>query len=372
MQLTTVWFILIAVLWTGYFVLEGFDFGVGILLPFLGRSDTDRRTMINSIGPVWDGNEVWLLTAGGATFAAFPLWYASLFSGFYLALLLILVALILRGVSFEFRSKVDSARWRRVWDQAIFWGSALPALLWGVAFGNIVRGVPLNAAHVYTGNLLTLLNPYGLLAGLATLTLFTLHGAIFLTLKTTGDLRARSRAAAVRVAAATVPLAAAFLLASQIAHGRLATDITAALAAVALLAAVAAALRGREGWAFLGTAVTLVLAVATLFGDLWPNVLPSTTSAVYSLTVHNASSSHYTLLVMTWVAAIFTPVVLAYQTWTYWVFRSRVSGTPLPSPLAGLGGLGGSGGSPAGSSDGAGPAPAGGLGGPVTQVPSGP
>jgi cytochrome d ubiquinol oxidase subunit II len=220
-----------------------------------------------------------------------------------------------------------------------------------------------------TGNLLTLLNPYGLLAGLATLTLFTLHGAIFLTLKTTGDLRARSRVAALRVAAATVPLAAAFLLASQIAHGRLATDITAALAAVALLAAVAAALRGREGWAFAGTAVTLVLAVATLFGDLWPNVLPSTTSAAYSLTVHNASSSHYTLLVMTWVAVIFTPVVLAYQTWTYWVFRSRVSGTPLPSPLSGLGGLGGSGGSPSG---GTGPAPAGGLGGPVTQVPSGP
>ena len=368
MQLTTVWFILIAVLWTGYFVLEGFDFGVGILLPFLGRSDTDRRTMINTIGPVWDGNEVWLLTAGGATFAAFPLWYASLFSGFYLALLLILVALILRGVSFEFRGKVDSVRWRRVWDQAIFWGSALPALLWGVAFGNIVRGVPLNAAHVYTGNLLTLLNPYGLLAGLATLTLFTLHGAIFLTLKTTGELRARARVAALRVAAATVPLAAAFLLATQVAHGRLVTDITAALAAVALLAAVAAALRGHEGWAFAGTAVTLVLAVATLFGDLWPDVLPSTTSAAYSLTVHNASSSHYTLLVMTWVAVIFTPVVLAYQTWTYWVFRSRVSGTPLPSLPSGLGGLGG----PGGPSSGPGPAPAGGIGGPVTHVPSGP
>src|ERR1017187_1454218 len=214
MNLATVWFILIPVLWTGYFVLEDFDFGVGILLPFVGRSETGRRILINSVGPVWDGNEVWLITAGGATFAAFPLWHAALFSGFYLALLIILVALIVRGVSFEFRGKVDSDRWRRNWDRAIFFGSALPALLWGVAFGNIVRGVPLNAAHVYTGNLLTLLNPYGLLAGLATLTLFTLHGAIFLTLKTTGDLRARSRAAAVRVAAATVPLAAAFLLAS--------------------------------------------------------------------------------------------------------------------------------------------------------------
>ena len=190
MALTTLWFILIAVLWIGYFVLEGFDFGVGILLPFLGRDDADRRAMIGTIGPVWDGNEVWLLTAGGATFAAFPLWYASLFSGFYLALLLILVALIVRGVSFEFRGKLETARWRKGWDQAIFWGSALPALLWGVAFANIVRGVPMNAAHVVTGNLLTLLNPYGLLGGLATLTLFALHGAIFLSLRTTGDLRA--------------------------------------------------------------------------------------------------------------------------------------------------------------------------------------
>jgi cytochrome bd ubiquinol oxidase subunit II len=333
MPLTTVWFILIAVLWTGYFVLEGFDFGVGVLLPFLGRDDTDRRTLINAIGPVWDGNEVWLLTAGGATFAAFPLWYASLFSGFYLALLLILVALIIRGVSFEFRSKVDSRRWRANWDRVIFWGSALPALLWGVAFANIVRGVPLNAAHVYTGNLLTLLNPYGLLGGLATLTLFALHGAIFLSLKTTGDLRVRARRAAWRIALAAVPSAALFLLASQVARGRLAADITAALAAIALLAAVAAITRGREGWAFTGTAVTLALAVATLFGDLWPNVLPSTTSAAYSLTVHNAASGHYTLTVMTWVAVIFTPVVLAYQGWTYWVFRKRLitPGTPPAS-----------------------------------------
>ena len=325
MQLTTVWFILIAVLWTGYFVLEGFDFGVGILLPFLGRGDAERRTIINTIGPVWDGNEVWLITAGGATFAAFPLWYASLFSGFYLALLLILVGLIVRGVCFEFRSKVDSERWRRTWDRAIFWGSALPALLWGVAFGNIVRGVPLNAAGTYTGNLLTLLNPYGLLGGLALLTLCTLHGAIFLSLKTTGELRARARRAALRVAVATVPLAAGFLLASQLAHGRPATDVTAALAAVALLAGVAAIRGGREGWAFLGTAVTLVLAVATLFGDLWPDVLPSSTAAAYSLTVHNAASAHYTLAVMTWVAVIFTPVVIAYQGWTYWVFRQRLT-----------------------------------------------
>jgi cytochrome d ubiquinol oxidase subunit II len=340
MNLATVWFILIAILWTGYFVLEGFDFGVGILLPVLGRDNTDRRMMINTIGPVWDGNEVWLLTAGGATFAAFPLWYASLFSGFYLALLVILVALIIRGVSFEFRGKVDSVRWRRNWDRAIFTGSVLPALLWGVAFANILRGVPLNAAGVYTGNLLTLLNPYGLLGGLATLSLFTLHGAIFLSLKTTGDLRVRARSLAVRVAAAAVPLAAAFLAISQVAHGKPATDVTAAVAAVALLAAVAAAFRGREGWAFAGTAVTLVLTVATLFGDLYPDVLPSSTRATFSLTVSNASSAHYALLVMTWVALIFTPIVLLYQGWTYWVFRKRLSRSDILPPAAPAGSAG--------------------------------
>jgi cytochrome d ubiquinol oxidase subunit II len=340
MNLATVWFILIAILWTGYFVLEGFDFGVGILLPFLGRDNTDRRMMINTIGPVWDGNEVWLLTAGGATFAAFPLWYASLFSGFYLALLVILVALIIRGVSFEFRGKVDSVRWRRNWDRAIFTGSALPALLWGVAFANILRGVPLNAAGVYTGNLLTLLNPYGLLGGLTTLSLFTLHGAIFLSLKTTGDLRVRARALAVRVAVAAVPLAAAFLAISQVAHGKPATDVTAAVAAVALLGAVAAAFRGREGWAFAGTAVTLVLTVATLFGDLYPDVLPSSTRAAFSLTVSNASSAHYALLVMTWVALIFTPIVLLYQGWTYWVFRKRLSRSDILPPAAPAGSAG--------------------------------
>lgn len=334
MQLTTVWFVLIAVLWTGYFVLEGFDFGVGVILPFLGRGDGERRALINTIGPFWDGNEVWLITAGGATFAAFPQWYASLFSGFYLALLLILVALILRGVSFEFRSKVPSARWRRNWDRAIFWGSGVSALLWGVAFANIVRGVPLNADHVYTGNLLTLLNPYGLLGGLATLSLFALHGAIFTALKTTGELRARARRMALRLAAAAVPVAAVFLAVSQFAYGRLATDITAALAAVALLGGVAAAARGREGWAFLGTGLTIALAVATLFGDLWPNVLPSSTAAAYSLTVHNAASSHYTLTVMTWVAVIFTPVVLAYQGWTYWVFRKRIAVHHIPPSSA--------------------------------------
>ena len=334
MNLATFWFILIAILWSGYFVLEGFDFGVGILLPFLGKDDAQRRTMINAIGPVWDGNEVWLLTAGGAMFAAFPAWYATLFSGFYLPLLIILAALIIRGVCFEFRSKVESPRWRANWDRALFLGSALPALLWGVAFANIVRGVPLNAAHVYTGNLLTLLNWYGLLGGLVTLSLFTLHGAIFTALRTTGELSQRARRTAVRVALAAVPLAAVFLAVTQYSHGKPATDVTAAVAAVALIGAAVAAARGREGLAFTGNALTLVLAVATLFGDLWPNVLPSSTSAAYSLTVANASSAHYTLVVMTWVALLFTPVVLAYQGWTYWVFRQRLTGGPDPGTPA--------------------------------------
>jgi cytochrome d ubiquinol oxidase subunit II len=335
MTLADFWFILIAVLWIGYFVLEGFDFGVGILLPVIGRSDAERRTLINAIGPVWDGNEVWLLTAGGATFAAFPLWYATLFSGFYLALLIILLALIVRGVAFEFRGKVADPRWRARWDVAIVVGSALPALLWGVAFGNIVRGVPVNAGGVFTGNLLTLLNPYALLGGLATLTLFALHGAVFLGLKTTGDLRDRARVAGLRIAIAAVPVAAAFLLVSQIAHGKAWTDLTAAVAAVALLAGVGMMLRKREGLAFAGLAITLLLTVVTLFGNLYPNVLPSTTDPAYSLTVANASSAHYTLVVMTWVALIFTPVVLAYQGWTYWVFRKRLRVTDFSVSSAG-------------------------------------
>jgi cytochrome d ubiquinol oxidase subunit II len=335
MNLATFWFILIAILWSGYFVLEGFDFGVGILLPFLGKDDAQRRTLINTIGPVWDGNEVWLLTAGGAMFAAFPLWYATLFSGFYLPLLLILAALIIRGVCFEFRSKVEDPRWRTAWDRALFFGSAVPALLWGVAFANIARGVPMNAAHVYTGNLLTLLNWYGLLGGLVTLSLFTLHGAVFLALRTTGELSRRARRTAVRTALAAVPLAAVFLAVTQYGHGRPATDVTAAVAAVALIGGAAAAVRGREGWAFTGTALTLVLAVATLFGDLWPNVMPSSTSAAYSLTVANASSAHYTLVVMSWVALLFTPVVLAYQAWSYWVFRKRLAGPAAAAPVTG-------------------------------------
>jgi cytochrome bd ubiquinol oxidase subunit II len=330
-SLNDVWFALIAVLWTGYFVLEGFDFGVGILLPVLGRGDeTRRRVLLNTIGPVWDGNEVWLLVAGGATFAAFPEWYASLFSGFYLPLLIILVALIVRGVAFEYRGKVDSDRWRRNWDTAIVAGSLVPALLWGVAFGNIVRGVKLDAGHHYVGGFFDLLNPYALLGGVTTLLLFTTHGAIFLALKTTGDVRRSARRTATGTGIATVVAAGGFLLWTQIAHGKPVTAVTALVAALALVGGLLANRAGREGWAFLATAVTIVAATATLFLALHPNVMPSTLDPAYSLTVTNAASTPYTLKVMTWVAVAFTPVVLVYQGWTYWVFRKRIGTENIP------------------------------------------
>jgi cytochrome bd ubiquinol oxidase subunit II len=333
MELTDVWFALIAVLWCGYFVLEGFDFGVGMLLPVLGRTDTERRVLVNTIGPVWDGNEVWLLVAGGATFAAFPEWYATLFSGFYLPLLLILLALIIRGVAFEYRGKVDDPHWRRRWDACIVVGSLVPALLWGVAFGNILRGVKIDADGEYVGGFFDLLNPYSLLGGLTTLTLFALHGAVFLALRTTGDLRRRAARLAGRIVLATVPVAAAFLLWTQLRDGTVTSWLLAAVAAVALLAAVPAIRAGREGRAFAMTAVTILVATVTLFVTLYPNVMPSTLDPAYSLTVDNASSTRYTLKVMTWVAVVFTPIVLVYQGWTYWVFRRRIGVEHIP-PVA--------------------------------------
>ncbi len=331
MALTDIWFVLIAVLWTGYFVLEGFDFGVGMLLPLVAHTDTDRRVAINTIGPIWDGNEVWLLVAGGATFAAFPEWYASLFSGFYLALLLILVALILRGVAFEFRGKIDSTHWRRNWDLAIVVGSTVPALLWGVAFANIVAGVPLDANHEYTGTLFTLLNPYALLGGLTTLTLFAFHGAVFLTLKTTGPVREQAAQLARIAGIAVILLGGTFLLWTLLTHDKLWTVVPVLVAAGALITAVLAGIRGREGWAFTLTTLAIVAVTVTLFGTLYPNVLPSSTNPAFSLTTTNAASTPYTLTIMTWVAAVFTPIVLAYQTWTLWVFRRRISPADIPA-----------------------------------------
>ncbi|MFD8393118.1 cytochrome d ubiquinol oxidase subunit II [Streptomyces sp. NPDC059680] len=336
MQLHDVWFVLIAVLWTGYFFLEGFDFGVGILTKLLARNRPERRVLINTIGPVWDGNEVWLLTAGGATFAAFPEWYATLFSGFYLPLLIILVCLIVRGVAFEYRAKRPEENWQRNWETAIFWTSLIPAFLWGVAFGNIVRGVKIDQHFEYVGSLGDLLNPYALLGGLVTLTLFTFHGAVFTALKTVGDIRVRARKLALWVGLVTAVVAVGFLLWTQADSGDGKSLMALVVAVAALMAALVANQFGREGWAFALSGVTIVAAVAMLFLSLFPNVMPSTLNGDWSLTVSNASSSPYTLKIMTWLAAIATPLVVLYQGWTYWVFRKRI-GTQHIAPDAAAG-----------------------------------
>ncbi|MDF0371178.1 MULTISPECIES: cytochrome d ubiquinol oxidase subunit II [Streptomyces] len=324
MELHDVWFVLIAVLWTGYFFLEGFDFGIGVLTKLLARDRKERRVLINTIGPVWDGNEVWLLSAGGATFAAFPEWYATLFSGFYLPLLVILLCLIVRGVAFEYRAKRPEERWQANWEHAIFWTSLIPAFLWGVAFGNIVRGVKIDADMEYVGNLWDLLNPYAILGGLVTLSLFTFHGAVFAGLKTVGDIRSRARGLAVKLGLATAVLALGFLVWTQAENGNVPSLVAMIIAVVSLVLAIGAVSAGREGWSFAFSGVTIAAAVAMLFLTLFPNVMPSSLDDAWSLTVSNASSSPYTLKIMTWCAGIATPVVLLYQGWTYWVFRKRI------------------------------------------------
>jgi len=328
--LQTLWFILIAVLWIGFFFLEGFDFGVGMLLPFLGKKDEERRAIINTIGSVWDGNEVWLLTAGGATFAAFPHWYATMFSGFYLALFLLLVGLILRGISFEYRSKDANPAWRNRFDWMIAIGSFLSSLLLGAAFANLARGVPINENMMFTGNLFTLLNPYGLIGGLTTVTVFILHGANFLGLKLDGELRER-----VHKLSKKIYVAAAIITTLLLASTYFYTDITSKLGinpGVTPIASYAALLvtiyfinRRMEGWAFIMTALHIVLTQVTFFTLMFPRVMISSTDPAYSLTIYNASSSQYTLTVMSIIALIFVPIVLAYQGWTYYMFRKRIT-----------------------------------------------
>lgn len=330
MDLPLVWFVLIAVLWTGYLVLEGFDFGVGMLLPVLGRRDRERRVLINTIGPVWDGNEVWLLTAGGATFAAFPEWYATMFSGFYVPLLLILLALIVRVVAFEWRGKIDDDRWRAWADRAIIVGSFVPAVLWGVAFGNLVRGVHLDADHQYVGTFWDLLNPFALVGGATTALLFLTHGAVFLALKTDGDVRERAGRLAERLAVVSLGVAGAWAVWAQLAFSVAWTWAATGLAAVALLGLVSATRMRREGLAFTASAVTIVAAVVLIFGSMYPDVMPALDPA-NSLTVENASSTDYTLTIMTWVAVVLTPLVLLYQGWTYWVFRRRITVGQIPA-----------------------------------------
>lgn len=340
MSFNTFWFVIIAVLWIGYFILEGFDFGVGILLKTVAKTQAERRAVLTTLGPLWDGNEVWLLVAGGATFAAFPEWYATLFSGFYLPLFLILVSLIVRGVSFEYRSKYGDSKWRNRWDNAIVISSFLPALLWGVAFANIVRGVPLkeeNGVIEYAGGFFNLLNPYTLLGGLVTLSVFLTHGAIFLSLKTEGTIHDRARGLVTKIGLFAAVVTVAFLAITAVAYNSK-TEVygLAAVVAVAWLLALQFSHKGREGYAFIFSSVALAFAVITLFTTLYPNVMPSSLLESATLNITNASSTQYTLKVMTIVAVVLTPIVLIYQGWTYWVFRKRVSAKQISSPEVGV------------------------------------
>jgi cytochrome d ubiquinol oxidase subunit II len=330
MDLNTLWFILLTVLFCGFFFLEGFDYGVGLLLPFVARTDGERRAVINTIGPVWDGNEVWMITAGGAMFAAFPHMYATLFSGFYVALIFMLIGLIIRGVSFEFRSKREDPRWRKTWDWAIFFGSLLPALLWGVAVTNLMRGVAIEADLNYYGGLLPLLNPYSLFGGLVFLGLFIIHGASFLGIKLEGKVHQRVKALTGKLWIAAVILAVAFLIWTYLATDILNNPgwdglIPAVLTAVALLAYGLFYRMGKEGWTFIAGGLVIILATVMVFSGLFPRLMISTLDPANSLTIYNAASSPYTLRVITIVAGIFVPIVLAYQGWTYYTFREFLS-----------------------------------------------
>ncbi len=331
MDLNSLWFALIAILFTGFFCLEGFDYGVGMLLPFVAKNDNERRQVINTIGPFWDGNEVWLLTAGGAIFAAFPNWYATMFSGFYLALALVLLALIGRGVAFEFRSKDERPGWRAAWDWLIFIGSLLPALLFGVALANIIKGVPIDGQMQYVGGFFNLLNPFALIAGLAMVVVFAMYGALFLNLRTDGPVLQR-----VQAAAWWLWLPSVILMAALVVGAYLSTDIfqrlgvnpgIPALGAGAAILVAGWFVRSKQyGWAFIMTALTIILTTVTIFHGLYPRVMVSSLNPAWSLTIYNASSTPYTLTVMSIVALIFVPIVLIYQAWNYYVFRARVTG----------------------------------------------
>ncbi|MEJ6013011.1 cytochrome d ubiquinol oxidase subunit II [Corynebacterium sp. H127] len=326
MDLQTIWFLLVAVLFSGYFVLEGFDFGVGMILPWLKKEQ--RTAAIKTIGPVWDGNEVWLITAGGALFAAFPEWYATMFSGFYLPLFLILLGLILRGVGLEWRSKVETQTWRDRCDIGIIIGSWLAAILWGVAFGNIVRGVAIDAnRQIESGfdGFIALLNPFGLLGGVTFVLVFLIHGLLFLGLKAEEPLRGVAHGFAKKLIVPTILVAAAFLIWTQLAYGRTLTWLPLGLLVLCALAATLTLFKSRDGWAFACWASVIILCSAQLFGSLFPNLMPTTLADGVTLDIYNSSGSHYTLRVMSWAAFILTPLVLLYQGWTYWVFRKRVS-----------------------------------------------
>jgi cytochrome d ubiquinol oxidase subunit II len=328
------WFGLLGVLFGGFFLLEGFDFGVGILMPVLGRgSDSRRRVALNTIGPVWDGNEVWVITAVGAMLSAFPNWYASLFSGMYPIILLVLLSMILRVVAIEYRGKIDSRKWRARADLGIGIGSWVPAFGWGMLFANMLRGLPMVEGGRVSATLADLFSPYALLGGFATLLLFALHGAIFLALKTADEVREASVHLAKMLVAPTAVVVLGFALVTQLNHGKGWTWVLFAILALTLAAASVAAGSGRDGWAFVATSLTVIALVVTIFGTMYPNVLPSTTASEFNLTVYNASSTPYTLKFMTIAALIMTPIVLVYQGWTYWVFRKRISTAQIPAPI---------------------------------------
>ncbi len=329
LHLDTLWFIVLAILWVGFFVLEGFDFGVGMLHTIVGRTDTERRVAINTIGPWWDGNEVWLIVAGAGTFAAFPGWYATMFSALYLALLLVLAALIARGVAFEFQGKHTDPRWRATWTWCTTIGSLLIPLLIGVGLGDLLVGLPIDSAHNFTGNFFDLLTPYGLWTGLTLLGLCLLHGATFLKLRTTDVVRERARALARPLGWVASALVVGFVAYTLAVTGH--ADVPGPVQVLAVLSVLAAAWLARtdsDGWAFTASAVAIAATVGSLFIELYPNVMVSSTSAAYNLTVSNSASGHYALVVMTIVTALLFPVVLVYQGWSFHVFRARIQAPP--------------------------------------------
>jgi cytochrome bd ubiquinol oxidase subunit II len=339
MGLQQLWFVIIAALFLGFLVLEGFDFGVGMLMvPFgmIGEGDPEmrRRAALNTIGPVWDANEVWLITAGAAMFAAFPNWYATLFSALYLPLLAILFGMILRIVGIEWRGKIDENRWRAWADVGIAIGSWLPAILWGVALAILVRGLPIHSQHRVHLSIGDVLNAYTLLGGLATCVLFLFYGAVFAALKTAGPVRDDALRFARWLSAPVIVLAGGFGLWTQLAHGKTWTWLALAVAVIALLTAVALTWAGhREGWAFLCTVLVVAAVAVLLFGSLYPNLLPSTLNPDNSVTIYNGSSTPYTLKIMTWASLTLLPLVIAYQAWTYWVFRRRITADAIPASV---------------------------------------
>jgi cytochrome bd-type quinol oxidase subunit 2 len=326
MQLHTIWFIIIVVFWIGFFVLEGFDFGVGALHMLIGRTETERRVAINTIGPWWDGNEVWLIVAGASMFAAFPGWYATLFSAGYLALVLVLVALLGRGVSFEYRGKRSAARWRNGWSWTLTISSVLIPLLLGVALGDLLHGLPINAKQDYTGNFFDLLTGYGLMTGVTLLVLCLMHGATFLALRTTGELRERARLFTRRIGIATIAIVIGWVAWTLVViGGGTVPEPTQIFGTIAVVFAWRLAYTERDGWAFAASGFAIAAAIGQIFIALYPNVMVSSTSHAYNLTVNNTASGHYALVVMTVVALILMPLVLLYQGWSFHVFRRRVA-----------------------------------------------